>query len=75
MRFDKETLEKLCAKSDDELWKDIRGIAKIAKISLPENSPSHEELEKLRALLTGSGQISAEEAKKAVEAYRARNGK
>ena len=48
MRFDKEKLEALASLPDDMLWAEIVRIADGFGYALPNETPSHEDLEKLR---------------------------
>ena len=49
MRFDREKLEALAALPDDKLWAEVVRIAESYGYSLPQKTPSHEDLEKMRA--------------------------
>ena len=51
MRIDKAQLEAIAALPDEELWKTVVGMAKSYGFSLPERTPPHEELEKMRSMV------------------------
>lgn len=51
MKIDKQKMQQLAALSDAELWKNIRSVAASKGLSLPEKTPSHTELEKVRAVM------------------------
>ena len=53
MRFDKEKLEALAAMPDDKLWREVLRIASGFGYTLPEKTPPHEELEKMREAVRG----------------------
>lgn len=74
MKFSREELEALAALPDDKLWCEIQKIAKSYGFSLPEKSPTHEELEKLRKIALGS-KISTPEAMMLINKYRKGLGK
>lgn len=48
MRFDKSQLEALAALPDDKLWCEVVRIAASFGYALPEQTPRHEDLEKMR---------------------------
>ena len=56
--------------NDRELWEQIRIIAKGHGISLPDKAPTHEELEKVRGLISGGGRISIADAYKIMNQYK-----
>ena len=51
MKIDKEKLRTMAKMQDNELWCNIKSIAKEHGLSLPEKTPSHAEMEKLRTLM------------------------
>ena len=66
MKFNKEQLDALVALPDDALWKEIVNMAKKFGYTLPEATPSHSELEKLRSAVNGS-KINVAEALKVLK--------
>lgn len=74
MKFNREKILELAAKPDKELWCEITKIAKSHGINLPEKTPSHEELEKLRRAVTGT-KFNVGDAVKLIDAYRKRETK
>ena len=69
MKINREKILALAAKPDAELWCDILALAKLRGINLPEKTPSHEELESLRAAVTGA-KFSLADAMKLIDEYR-----
>ena len=69
MRFDKEKLEALAALPDDKLWAEVVRIAESYGYSLPQKTPSHEDLEKMRAAAR-SERINLSEAMRLVNQYK-----
>lgn len=61
----------LAAKPDAELWREVVKIAGAHGVKLPDKSPSHEELESLRAAVTGA-KINVGDALRLLDAYRKR---
>ena len=55
MKLSQEQLKRLSALPDAELEAELRRMAEKKGLKLPASSPSHEDLEKLRALLTSEG--------------------
>ena len=49
MRFDREKLEALASLPDDKLWAEVVRIADSYGYSLPRETPSHTDLEKMRS--------------------------
>ncbi len=69
MNFSREELLALAALPDEELWCKVKEIAAAFGISLPRETPSHAELEKLRQIATG-GKISMPEAMYLINKYK-----
>ena len=70
MKFSQEKLDMLAKMNDRELWEQIRIIAKGYGISLPDKTPSHEELERVRGLINGGGKVSLADAYKIMNQYK-----
>lgn len=70
MKVNKEQLKKLAEKSDADLWREIHSIAKSHGYTLPEATPSHENIEKIRRTLLGSEKISLSDAAKIMNSYK-----
>ncbi|MBO5907763.1 MAG: hypothetical protein J6Q85_06410 [Clostridia bacterium] len=73
MRINKQQLEKLVALPDEELWKQIVAFGKGYGVTMPEKAPSHDELTKLRGIISG-GKISLTDAAKILNQYRKGGG-
>lgn len=71
MKFNKEQLDALIALPDDRLWAEIVRMARSYGFSLPDATPSHDELEKLRGTVRGAN-INAAEALRLLNDYRRR---
>lgn len=69
IRIDPKKLNELLALSDDALWHEIVTVAKQHGFTLPEKTPPHSELEKLRGAVNG-GKLNASSALKVIDAYR-----
>ncbi len=69
MKFSHEEIEALAALPDDQLWAKVQSIAKTYGLTLPEKTPSHAELEKLRQIALG-GKISMPEAMYLINKYK-----
>ena len=70
MKVNKEQLKKLAEKSDADLWREIHSIAKSHGYNLPDATPRHEDIEKIRRALLGSEKISLGDAAKIINAYK-----
>ncbi len=70
MRIDKEKLSKIAELPDRELWQFIVSTGREHGFSLPDKTPSHEELNKLRAVVSGDGGIKLSDAVKILSKYR-----
>ena len=75
MKLSQEQLKRLSALSDTELEKEIRRMAEEKGLKLPCTSPSHEDLEKLRALLTSEGGFGMLGAMRYYNEYKKKYGK
>ena len=73
MKLDRETLLKLTEADDAALWETVRGIALAKGFRLPEATPPHETMERLRGTLSGNGTLSLGEAVRVIAAYRKDN--
>lgn len=69
MKFNKEQLDALIALPDDVLWSEIVKMAKGYGFSLPEKTPEHSELEKLRDTVRGK-KINVSDALRMLNEYR-----
>ena len=69
MKLDRETLLKLTEADDAALWETVRGIALAKGFRLPEATPPHETMERLRGTLSGNGTLSLGEAVRVIAAY------
>nr|MBE6545436.1 hypothetical protein [Oscillospiraceae bacterium] len=69
MNFDKSQLEALAALPDDKLWAEVVRIAASFGYTLPEATPSHADLEKMRSAVR-SDKINVQDALRVVNRYR-----
>lgn len=69
MRFDRNKLEAMAALPDDKLWAQIVEIARGYGFKLPDQTPSHEEMQKLREMALGS-KINMTDAMKLLNQYK-----
>ena len=70
MKLDRETMEKLARSDDATLWGTVQKIAGEKGFRLPEATPPHETMERLRGTLSGNGTLSLSEAVRVIAAYR-----
>ena len=70
MKLDRETIEKLKRADDATLWQTVRGVALEKGFRLPEATPPHETMERLRGTLSGNGTLSLGEAARVIASYR-----
>ena len=70
MKIDKEKISALAALDDNALWTQIRTIANSHGFKLPQTTPKHEQMEKLRFAITGSDKINLTDAIKILNQYR-----
>ncbi len=69
MRIDKAQLEAIAALPDDKLWATVVSMAKGYGFALPEKTPPHEELEKLRGAVNAD-KINVSDAMRVLNSYR-----
>ncbi len=69
MKIDKEKLDSLMRLSDDELWCEIVRVAGSRGFKLPECTPPHTELQRLRDTVR-DGKINVGAALKIIDNYR-----
>lgn len=69
MRINKEELSRIAALEDDELWKTVVKMADSYGFKLPEKTPAHSELEKLRSAVNGT-KLNLSDALKLLNNYR-----
>ncbi len=70
MRLDRDKINALAALNDDALWEEIKKMTAEYSISLPEKTPPHEELQKLRSLFCDSEKINLFGAMKLLNNYK-----
>lgn len=58
MKIDKTKLDAMLSLSNDELWTEIREIAKSRGITMPERTPSNSELMKVRSALADADKLN-----------------
>ncbi|MBE6532374.1 MAG: hypothetical protein E7676_02555 [Ruminococcaceae bacterium] len=69
MRIDKAQLEAIAAMPDDKLWATVVSMARGYGFSLPDKTPPHEDLEKLRAAVSAD-KINVSDAMRLLNSYR-----
>lgn len=69
MRFDKEKLAELIALPDDELWRTVVSIGKTHGFTLPQKTPPHEDLEKLRKIAKDGAKMNVTAAMRILGKY------
>ena len=74
MRIDSERLNALLKLSDDELWAEIVRVAATKGFKLPERTPAHCELERLRSTVK-DGRLNVGSALRIIDEYRKNGGK
>lgn len=70
MRLDKDIMERLLKQDDESLWKSIVSIAKSKGVTLPQKTPTPEEMKKLRGVLANPDKIDMVQAMKLLNHYR-----
>ncbi len=75
MKIDQNLLAELTRLPDKELWQTIRQIAGEKGIKLPEATPPHETLERLRATVKGNGGLRLGEAVSVINRYMKEQGR
>ena len=70
MKISQEKMEMLSKMNDSELWEQIRIIAKGYGINLPDKTPTHQEIEKVRGLINGTSKVSLADAYKIINQYK-----
>ena len=69
MKIDREKLDALAALPDEKLWAEVVKIAGMYGYSLPKETPSHADLEKMRGAVK-SDKINMSEALRLVNQYK-----
>lgn len=70
MKFDKDKLNELIALPDDELWKTVVQIGRSHGFSMPEKTPPHAELEKLRSIARDGSKMNVGLAMRILSKYK-----
>ena len=70
MKFDRDKLNELVDLPDDELWQKVVQIGKSHGFILPQKTPNHNELEKLRSIARDGSRMSVAGAMKILTKYR-----
>ncbi len=70
MRLDRDKLVGMVSLPDDELWRAVVEIGKTHGFILPEKTPPHEELEKLRSIARDGAKMSISSALRILNNYR-----
>ena len=69
MRFDKEKLNELINLTDDELWRTIVDIGRGHGFVLPDKTPDHADLEKLRKIAKDGAKMNVGAAMRILSKY------
>lgn len=70
MRLDRDKLINMVSLPDDELWKMVVEIGKTHGFALPEKTPPHDELEKLRGIAKDGAKMNVAGALRILNKYR-----
>ncbi len=70
MHFDPKALEALLSQDDATLWKTISAVAARSGVPMSKNTPSAQEMKKLRETLTGVGKMRTEDAEALLKKYK-----
>ena len=74
MKVNREQLEAYAAMNDEALWKEIRKVAGSKGFSLPEATPQHEQMEKIRSAMLGVEKLTLTDALRILNEFK-RNSK
>lgn len=66
MKIDKTKLDNMLKLSDEELWREIRSVAKSKGISMPERMPDKAEISKVRSALSEAERLNLASAMRLV---------
>ena len=69
MKFDKDKLKELIELPDDELWRTVVTIGKTHGFTLPEKTPPHDELERLRKIAKDGSKMNVTAAMRILGKY------
>ena len=58
MKIDKTKLDAMLMLSDEQLWEEIRSVAKAKGINMPEKAPNSAELNKVRSALADADKLN-----------------
>ena len=72
MKINREELKEYAKHSDAVLWGEMREIAARYGYSLPEKTPPHSDMERVRAILLGNEKISISEGMKILNSYKSK---
>ena len=70
MKLDRDKLNELVNLPDDELWKKVVEIGRSHGFVLPEKTPEHSELEKLRSIARDGAKMNVASAIRILSKYR-----
>ena len=70
MKLDRDKLNELVNLPDEELWKKVIEIGKSHGFILPERTPEHSELEKLRSIARDGAKMNVANALRILSKYR-----
>ena len=70
MKVNREQLEAYAALGDEALWSEIRKIAGSKGFNLPEATPSHEQMMKIRSAMLSVEKLSLSDALRMVNEYK-----
>ena len=66
MKIDKTKLDAMLKLSDEELWQEIRAVAKGKGINMPERMPNKAEISKVRSALSEAEKLNLASAMRLV---------
>lgn len=70
MKVNKEQMKRLAEKPDKELWAEIVAMARSHGYTLPNETPSGEDIERIRRAMLGVEKISLTDAAKIINTYK-----
>ena len=72
MKINREELKEYAKHTDEVLWCEMRGIAAKYGYSLPEKTPPHADMERVRQIMLGNEKISMSEGLKILNSYKSK---
>ena len=72
MKINREELKEYAKHSDEVLWNEMRGIEAKYGYSLPEKTPPHNDMERVRQIMLGNEKISMSEGMEILNSYKSK---